>query len=473
MPLPDITTVIASVVVIVIIFVAIYFTILKPSSDSAVSTIQSSIDALDMTLSNQNINMKDIKDFIIPTMQATVKKSIDDLSLSMNTKNTEVVKLIDDMKTATANLSTSSNQFGLDIKSIKANLATLQTNLDNLVKSQAIDIKSLKDKDATIDTLLQNQAAEIKLLKEKDQQFDAVIKAFKESEATDTASMKASLEQILNIQFPNILKTIDDLITKETLDTDTLVKRFPELQESIRNLETSTNANVKTLQDQLVANSTSDKQYQGYVNVIKKYIDNAMTIPEISEKVKNSIFKSQKDYFLEFLNLEDDQKLNYYKEQYKEFTGCKAEEEHQFHTFSPMVFKKLFERNDDDAFEYFLLLVFPRYLYMKYNDDGTLQESPLYKYNKEEKTFYFKPSDASSRRELELYELALVKLGMPPLTKNTDSYSYSYANTKAAIIQNFKNYFFDCENWEKLIGFPVRCQDVSFIKNLAADSKCP
>jgi hypothetical protein len=489
--MPDFVSIGISVVIIIVIFIVIYFILLKPSSDSAdtaVTTIQSNINALSNILSEQNINVKDITENIIPKMQSTLRKSIEDLSSTVDTKNTAVAKLIDDLKTATANLSTSSTQYGTDISSIKTNLGTLQTNLDNLVKSQAIDIKSLKDKDIAFDTLLKSQADEIKRLKEKDIQFDEMMKSFKASEATDTATMKASIDQILGTKFPNLTKTIDDLIAQKSLDIEALKQRFPQLENSFSNVQNRTNANVEGLQRQLEENSKSDKRYQDYVNVINKYIDNAMAIPEISDRVKQTIFTNLKqptsfpkppngDYLLEFLNLTDDQeRTNYLNEHFKKFTGCEVRSEWggSLYGYSDiMVFKQLVAKNDDDAYEYLLLFFIPAELYIRRNEDGMFIKRTDKSYSPVDNIFSFLPP--FNQGQMDSIILILEKLGMPPLTKNPDdTYSYSYSNTKTAVKQAFKNYLFDCENWQTQMG-RVFCKDMprlmDYMKNSTCDSR--
>jgi hypothetical protein len=464
--MPDIVTIFAAVVVAVVIVIAIYFIILKPSSDSAVSLIQKNIDLLSKTLSSETlINFKDITGNIIPKMQTEINKSISDLSSTVNMKNAEVAKLIADMKTATANLSTSTTT---EIKSLKASLATLQTSLDNLIKSQAVDIKSLQDKDMSLDALLQSQADEIKLLKQKDIQFDEMMKLFQASEATDTATMKASIDQILDTKFPNLTKTIDDLIAQKSLDIEALKQRFPELETSFNNVQDRTNANVEGLQRQLQANSKNDRRYQDYVNVINKYIDNAMAIPEISDRVKQTIFTNpKKDYLLEFLNLTDDQaRTNYLNEHYKKFTGCEYKSDwHGLYNYVDlMVLQQLFAKNDDDAYEYLLLLFLPSSLFRR-NEDGKYLKDTGKSFdpanNSFSITFY---SDWEMNKTI----LGLEILGMPPLTKHADdSYSYSYSETKTAVKQALKNFLFDCENWQTQLGGNF-CKD---LPNLMEDMK--
>lgn len=462
--MPDIVTIFAAVIAAVLIVIAIYFIILKPSSDSAVSLIQKNIDLLSKTLSSETlINFKDITGNIIPKMQTEINKSISDLSSTVNMKNAEVAKLIADMKTATANLSTSTTT---EIKSLKASLATLQTSLDNLIKSQAVDIKSLQDKDMSLDALLQSQADEIKLLKQKDIQFDEMMKLFQASEATDTATMKASIDQILDTKFPNLTKTIDDLIAQQSLDIVALKQRFPELQTSINSVQNRIDANVQGLQQLLEVNSRNDKRYQDYVNVINKYIDNAMAIPEISDRVKQTIFTNLKrptsspkppngDYLLEFLNLTDDQeRTNYLNEHYKNFTGCDYKPKwpglHEY--FDSMVLKAFIEKNDDDAYEHLLLFYIPALVYSK-NEDGIYGKNPDNSFDKANNMFLMTFPNDYHQRLLKDITVGLEKLGMHPLTKfPDDSYAYGYPETKRAAKQAFKNFFFDCENWETQMG---------------------
>jgi hypothetical protein len=255
--------------------------------------------------------------------------------------------------------------------------------------------------------------------------------------------MKASIDQILDTTIPNLTKIIDDLIAKETLDIDTLSKRFPELESSILNLQNSTSANVKTLQDQLQANSRSDKQYQGYVDVINQYIDNARLIPEISDRVKKTIFK-QKDYGLEYLFLpEGDAKTEYLNKHYNVYTGCtfKGTSPHQY--MDAMVFSKLKSINDDEFFETAWLYIIV----------ANILNHPGASFSKEAMTF-----SLSTPREttLQFITSSLVNLKLPPLTiAGPETYTYSYENTKLALITSVKNFIYDCENWGKLQNMEI------------------
>ena len=274
--MPDIASIVISILVAIVIAFLCYWFLLKPSSEtvsSNISTIQTSIDELTKSLSSSNVNIKDITSNVIPTLQTTITTSIDAISqklstLSSNTdaKSAEFTASIEDLKTANNNLTKTTTQ---SITGLQDKIDTLQKSFDNFVTSQAAEIKRIDDKEKTDFSLVKTLIASLT------------------SKGTDD---KAEL-----------LKLIQDLAAQEKADMDTLSKKFPEINSTISQLKDDSQKTIDKIQKQLDSNDANDFKYKSYVDTINSYIDNAMGISEISDKVKMRIFSKKEDKALAFI----------------------------------------------------------------------------------------------------------------------------------------------------------------------------
>ena len=408
--MPDIASIIISVIIVALLVAAMYWFFLKPSGEEVstnITTIQKSIATLSESLSSQDLNITDIKTKVIPGIQTTINESIDKLSekltsLSTNTdsKNAELNKLIQDLKLANEQLGKTTSDSS---ESLKLLIGTLRKNFDDFAKTQG-DVMSnltqtqkaeivkvyqtiesgLKSKDVSIETVqrsieksieilnktftdkntelatlisnlkkasdvfsdtttksvtalqgqvnnlqlafnnfVKSQGDEIKRLDAKDQSnFDILNKKitdFMASEASDTAQLKklisdsvaqekADLQKKMTgfmaseaSDTAELKKLISDLVAQEKADFETLSKKFPEITSTITEMKNNSQTMIDNVQKRIEKNDATDSTYNAYVDTINSYIDNALAIPEISDRVKKRIFTKKADRVIEFL----------------------------------------------------------------------------------------------------------------------------------------------------------------------------
>ena len=314
MPDIDLKSIGISLLITVLVVFLVWFFLLKPSGETAdqnIVKIQTDIDTLNKSLSKQNVDIGDVVNNLIPTNVSNIQKLIDSTNASIKTQSAELSKSILDLKNANDALSKSTTSSVIEIKKT---IGDLQTALNNLVKSQASEIKRLEDKsildvknlNTRIDELAKSEAGQTKLMKDTIDKLTASeaaqtilinsrIDGLTASEAAQTTLMQSQIDRILNNLFPGIRETIDGLIAQEKSNFNALSLKFPEIKSTIDAMKFENDTNLQKLKEQLSSNSLSDKEYQGSVDLIKSYIENALKSPEIADRVKNKIF-SQDDY---------------------------------------------------------------------------------------------------------------------------------------------------------------------------------
>ena len=375
--MPDIASIIISVIIVALLVAAMYWFFLKPSGEEVstnITTIQKSIATLSESLSSQDLNITDIKSKVIPGIQITINESIDKLSekltsLSTNTdsKNAELNKLIQDLKLANEQLGKTTSDSS---ESLKLLIGTLRKNFDDFAKTQG-DVMSnlsetqkaeiakvyqtiesgLKSKDVSIETLQRSIEKSIEILNktftDKNTELATLISNLKKASDvfsdTTTKSVTALQGQVNNLQlaFNNFVKSqgdeikrldakdqsnfdilnkkitdfmaseasdtvqlkklISDLVAQEKADFETLSKKFPEITSTITEMKNNSQTMIDNVQKRIDKNDATDSTYNTYVDTINTYIDNALAIPEISDKVKKRIFTKKADRVIEFL----------------------------------------------------------------------------------------------------------------------------------------------------------------------------
>ena len=375
--MPDIASIIISVIIVALLVAAMYWFFLKPSGEEVstnITTIQKSIATLSESLSSQDLNITDIKTKVIPGIQITINESIDKLSekltsLSTNTdsKNAELNKLIQDLKLANEQLGKTTSDSS---ESLKLLIGTLRKNFDDFAKTQG-DVMSnltqtqkaeivkvyqtiesgLKSKDVSIETVQRSIEKSIEILNktftDKNTELATLISNLKKASDvfsdTTTKSVTALQGQVNNLQlaFNNFVKSqgdeikrldakdqsnfdilnkkitdfmaseasdtaelkklISDLVAQEKADFETLSKKFPEITSTITEMKNNSQTMIDNVQKRIDKNDATDSTYNTYVDTINTYIDNALAIPEISDKVKKRIFTKKADRVIEFL----------------------------------------------------------------------------------------------------------------------------------------------------------------------------
>ncbi len=210
------------------------------------------------------------RDTSIETLQRNIEKSIEVLNKTVTDKNSEFTTLISNLKKAQDLLSeTTTKSLGTLQTTLQGNLNTLQVAFDKFVKLQADEIKRLDEKDQT--------------------NFDILNKKINDLQASEAAETK------------EVNKLIKDLIAQEKANFDTLSKKFPEISSTITEIKNNSQKMIDDVQKRIDKNDASDTTYNSYVDAINSYIDNALDIPEISDKVKKRIFTKRGDKVIEFL----------------------------------------------------------------------------------------------------------------------------------------------------------------------------
>lgn len=453
MPDIDLKSIGISLLITVLVVFLVWFFLLKPSGETAdqnIVKIQTDIDTLNKSLSKQNVDIGDVVNNLIPTNVSNIQKLIDSTNASIKTQSAELSKSILDLKNANDALSKSTTS---SVNDIKKTIGDLQTALNNLVKSQASEIKRLEDKsildiknlNTRIDDLARSEAGQTKLMKDSIDKLTASeaeqtilinkrIDSLTASEAAQTTLMQSQIDRILNNLFPGIRETIDGLIAQEKSNFNALSLKFPEIKSTIDAMKFENDTNLQKLKEQLSSNSLSDKEYQGSVDLIKSYIENALKSPEIADRVKNKIF-SQDDYGKKLMTIKGEKDaLEYIKtlvmNRLKSY-DCFFPDTNSFSPTSLILVNKnknnnVTKINDEDFEVIWADLLFNVLTKEAYNsDDDTIDLSKLHRL----------PSVA---------EVIKVASNLRPVKNNIISYN----DAKSATKQILNMYAYDCKNWD-------------------------
>lgn len=471
-----------SILIVLVIIAIIYFMFLKPSSDTVFTnvtdittvvipklqkSIEDSISEVKSSLTSQNVSMKDIKDTLIPSLETKIKKSISDLDSSVSDKNKEFTKSLDNLKKALDKLTETS---GESISGIQLKLSNLEGAFTKFVEVTVADIKRIDDKatkdysilDGKITLLSDREVRESKRIdlaiaelgkREVDEssRIDRSIKALSDRELGESKKLNELIDRIDKREAEDS-RLIRELIAQEQADLDKLKRKFPELTTSIDEMKTDNMRNLDKLRLRLEVNQTNDRVYNSYVDTINRYINNAMTNPEISEKIKARIFNTQ-DYFLEYIKFNTfEERDNYYQEVFAKVANCAVNRtltiKNPFSIINDTITYLLTKKeNLDDVLELFWVSEAGRHYEAGLIESSTNQNSSLpglmpIRYDVSTKEFYAKAGENISSLSNDISKVLNV-LGLPPIV----NVRYSYGNTKKAAIQALKNMVLDCDNW--------------------------
>ena len=306
MPIDYASIGIAVVIALVIFALAYFFGIKDDTIATNITTIQSSINTLNAQLSGQNTTITGLNK-TITDVQTTINTSINNLAALVKTNNTDSLKLINDLKTANDNLTKSTTG---SAKTLQDNINTLQTKLNDFI----IESNRTDDKQNTQIATLTKKLSELDERESKE--TTALIKKLNDLDARESE------------ETTKLKKVIDDVIAQDKVNFDTLEKRFPELKDTIDQIKADSDNKIKALQADLDKNTDDDKKYNSYVDTINDYISNALSIPDMSDKVKKMIF-GNKDMVLEMYKLDPDSAVDYAYDQYYGVMGCPWTRERQ------------------------------------------------------------------------------------------------------------------------------------------------
>lgn len=296
-----------AVVIALVIFALVYLFGIKDDTITVnITNIQDNINKLNKSLSQQNTTIGGLTNKI-GEVQADISISIENLAGIVKTNNIDSLKLINDLKTANDNLTKSTTG---SVKSLQDNINTLQTKLNDFI----IDSNRTNDKQNTQIAALTKKLSDLD--DRESQETSALIK--KLSDLDDRESEETT----------KLKKVIDDVIAQDKINFDTLEKRFPELKVTIDEIKADSDKKIKALQVDLDKNTDDDKKYNSYVDTINDYISNALSLPEISDKVNKMIF-GNKDMVLEMYKLDPDSAVEYVYDQYNNVMGCPWTRERQ------------------------------------------------------------------------------------------------------------------------------------------------
>ena len=409
MPVDFISIGIAVVIALVIFALAYFFGIKDDTIVGNISTIQNSINTLNKSLSDQNTTIGGLTNKI-GEAQAVINKSIENLAGTVKTNNIDTLKLINDLKTANDNLTKSTSG---SAKTLQDNINVLQTKLnDFIVESNRTDDKQ--------NTQLATLTKKLSDLDEREsKETTALIKKLNDldgRESEETTKLK---------------KLIDDVIAQDQSNLETVEKRFPELKATIDEIKEESDKKIKALQADLDKNTNNDKKYSDYVDTIKDYVSNALSLPDMSDKVKKMIF-GNKDMTLEMYKLDHTSAIEYVYDQYYGVMGCQWTRERQrpdkrmrFNLFEiaiPECMKKIRNGIDVEKCHDYILLVFSCFLRVAGAVELDMKTMRL-----------VIPKEAE--RELPRgFNGELPKLGYPLIEANADGvFTYPYSTSKEAV----------------------------------------
>jgi len=218
-------------------------TILKNNITQNISELQNQIDKLSGT-SNTDINY--IKDNIIPSIQKTLEKTIEDTKKINLISNKELQKQIDDLNNLllstkkTIEDSNTSNNSDLQ-NQIKTFSDNLQSSIDKLSENTSSDKQNLQKQ---IDDIL---SIAKKSIEDSNNELQTQLKLFSDNlqSSIDKLTEKTSFEQ------ENLQKQIDAMNDLNKLNVDEIkLKIIPSVKESIEILENI----IKNADDKITQN---------------------------------------------------------------------------------------------------------------------------------------------------------------------------------------------------------------------------
>jgi uncharacterized coiled-coil protein SlyX len=410
MPIDYASIGIAVVIALVIFALAYFFGIKDDTIATNITTIQSSINTLNTQLSGQNTTITGLNK-TITDVQTTINTSINNLAALVKTNNTDSLKLINDLKTANDNLTKSTTG---SAKTLQDNINTLQTKLnDFIVESNRTDDK---------------QNSQIATLTKKLSELD-------ERESKETTALIKKLSELdgrESEETTKLKKLINDVIAQDQSNLETVQKRFPELKATIDEIKADSDKKIKALQADLDKNTDNDKKYSDYVDTIKDYVSNAMSLPYMSDKVKKMIFGNNKDMTMEMYKFDDNSAVEYTYNQYYSVMGCpwtrerqRPDENRMFNLIEiaiPECVKKIRDGIDVENCHEYIFLVFTCYMRVA----GALELDM--------KTMSLVLSKEAGKFLSSEYNKSLPKLGYPLIQANADGvFTYPYSTSKEAI----------------------------------------
>ena len=447
------------------------------------------------------------KDVSISTLQRNIEKSIEVLTKTVTDKNTQFDTMISNLKEANDALSKSTTVTTDSLKSLMNSLkkafddfskeqgdtikTLTETQKSDLVKVYAAIDTGLKSRDVSISTLQKNLEKSIevltKIVTDKNAQFDIMISNLKEADEILSKSTTKSLTNLqtkldtLQLAFDTFVKTqaseikrIDD---KGKSDYDALNNKMDAMQKKIDDkvkAEFDTlNSKLATMGTRISDNDSLDAKYNNYVDTINAYIDNAMAIPEIADRVKERIFntarknyeiKENKDELQEYFKLKTrEEKSLYVLNKYNSFNICTTDKkELQLEDLGRLFSVILMGSSVNEKIYEFLWLftvhnMFPKDMY--YEDGELISKTGI---TENIKTELNRP---------------LAILGIPLITNLN---AYGYLNAKKAVIMSYRNTLFNCNDWSSKIGESLsgpikqngRSDMCNFFEKIKTD-KCP
>lgn len=447
MPVDFISIGIAVVIALVIFALAYFFGIKDDTIVANISTIQNSINTLNAQLSGQNTTITGLNK-TITDVQATIKTSIENLAATVKTNNTDSLKLINDLKTANENLTKSTTG---SAKTLQDNINTLQTKLnDFIIESNRTDEK---------------QNTQIATLTKKLSELD-------ERESKETSALIKKLGELdtrESEETTKLKKLIDDVIAQDQSNLETVEKRFPELKATIDEIKAESDKKIKALQADLDKNTDNDKKYSDYVDTIKNYVSNALSLPDMSDKVKKMIF-GNKDMVLEMYTLDPTSAVEYVFDQYYGVMGCPFPKERIKDDRNPIIslqhaatiecIKKIKNGIDVEKCHDYIFLLFATML--RTGDGGPMArtEGVINLDMNSMKLVVSKKAEVQLEKEFNKW---LPKLNFKPIEKDADGVlSYPYSEARSAskklvemlLLKDCSGLFPEegCENFNKAIS---------------------
>jgi hypothetical protein len=289
--------------------------------------------------------------------------------------------------------------------------------------------------------------------------LDAAIKALSEREQLESSRLDRAIAELRSREAEDS-RLIRALIAQEQADLDALSRKFPELSTSIEEVKRDSFRNFDKLHLRLEENQSNDNLYNYYVDTINKYIDDAMTDPEISQKIKKRIFKTpDSDYFKQYIKFDTfETRQKYLRNIFTKVTKCVLTTKETVNsgsrilneTISNMLANK---ENVDELVELIWLMEAGRhYEAGLLESSGQSYSGGVMPVRYDVKTNEFYRSSVEDNQFMTSFDSnvnkVLTLLGLPPVINSR----YSYDNTKTAVIQSIKNMVFDCNNWMVKLG---------------------
>ena len=459
MPVDFISIGIAVVIALVIFALAYFFGIKDDTIVANISTIQNSINTLNKSLSDQNTTIGGLTNKI-GEAQAVINKSIENLAGTVKTNNIDTLKLINDLKTANDNLTKSTSG---SAKTLQDNINVLQTKLnDFIVESNRTDDKQ--------NTQLATLTKKLSDLDEREsKETTALIKKLNDldgRESEETTKLK---------------KLIDDVIAQDQSNLETVEKRFPELKATIDEIKAESDKKIKALQADLDKNTDNDKKYSDYVDTIKNYVSNALSLPDMSDKVKKMIFGNKDDMVMEMYKLDPTSAVEYVFDQYYGVMGCPFPKERINDDRNPIIslvhattiecIKKIKNGIDVEKCHDYIFLLHATMLRTGYGPPHARTEGVVNLDMNSMKLVVSKKAEVELEKEFNKW---LPKLNFKPISKDADGVlSYPYSEARAVskkfvemvLLKDCSGLFLEegCENFNKAISKVSICSNPTLV----------